>query len=143
MEPDETPLNPAVQQPAFKPPDINKPSNGQHSNRRSNHIVRRYREAEAIIPMPTRVARPVTLNTTPEQAKQAAIIASAAFQPLISVPKLPDIGPITDQVGGLALDAAQPELKQKNRAAKVLAIVFVSILLLAAAGGLGAYLATH
>jgi hypothetical protein len=146
MEPDALPPipNPAVGQPALNPLNADKP--GKHSNRRSNHIVRRYRDSEAIIPTPTRVAKPVTLNTTPEQAHQAAVIASSAFQPLIPAPNLSDSGPLdgqNGQVGGVALDVEQSETKPKNRVGFVIAMILVGILLLVAAAGVGAYLATR
>jgi len=143
---------PVAGRPEFVPPPLGEPGRpgdiGKASKRRSNHIVRHYREPAPVIPVSTRVARPITVNTTPEQARQAAVIASAAFKPIVPPPTNPT-GPTPldgqgGQIGGVPLDetveAAEP---QTNKVLLALVITLSLIVVAAIAGFVGYYLAKH
>jgi hypothetical protein len=122
----------AFQRKPINPAESFSESQKKHSNRRSNHIVRHRPDAGPVILRSTRVAKPVTVATTPEQARQAAIIASTAFQPIYAPPKITE-----DPVIQAAINPSGPNAEPvdgphtSSRATVIILVVTIVILLLA------------
>ncbi len=137
MDPDLFAKDSAAGQPEFLPPE---PGQKKSSKRRSNHIVRHYQSQEPIIPLTTRVAQPVTVRTTPEQARQAAEIASAAFKPSVPAPAFQPDPTAAALVSG---DASTGTAEPASHKVLMISLVIVGIIIIAVAGVVGAYLAAN